>query len=259
MLDSLYFFFISTWPTLTCAVIGSFFFSLLVLCVAHLFLSIHLRAKLLTPYSLAVYDVGRRDRGMYQCLVTNRESSAQAVAELKLGGKFFFYDIHNGYILNAKTLAHSNSSWIKCQFIMKTAERTEWYTSFEHTVLFVFTFIVMLCDVAWRCGDVRALDSWTLTEITPEIISTFNEQIVRPGQFISFKCAATGSPPPQVCKQKHKKAHSHTQLLFHYNFPYIQIMIIIYDWKRKLGVDFYFKKKKLFFNWIKKINEFTQF
>lgn len=47
------------------------------------------RIKLLTPYSLAVYDVGRRDKGMYQCLVTNKESSAQAVAELKLGGKYF--------------------------------------------------------------------------------------------------------------------------------------------------------------------------
>lgn len=45
------------------------------------------RVKLLTPYSLAIYDVGRRDKGMYQCLVTNKESSAQAVAELKLGGK----------------------------------------------------------------------------------------------------------------------------------------------------------------------------
>lgn len=46
------------------------------------------RIKLLTPYSLAVYDVERRDKGMYQCLITNKESSAQAVAELKLGGKF---------------------------------------------------------------------------------------------------------------------------------------------------------------------------
>lgn len=46
-----------------------------------------IRVKLLTPYSLAVYDVGRHDKGMYQCLVTGKESSAQAVAELKLGGK----------------------------------------------------------------------------------------------------------------------------------------------------------------------------
>lgn len=58
-------------------------------CVLALFLSfpIRCRFKLLTPYSLAIYDVGRRDKGMYQCLVANKESSAQAVAELKLGGK----------------------------------------------------------------------------------------------------------------------------------------------------------------------------
>lgn len=31
--------------------------------------------------------MNRRDKGMYQCLVANKESSAQAVAELKLGGK----------------------------------------------------------------------------------------------------------------------------------------------------------------------------
>lgn len=30
------------------------------------------------------------------------------------------------------------------------------------------------------------------------MIATFSDQIVRPNQFISFKCAATGSPPPQV-------------------------------------------------------------
>lgn len=51
------------------------------------FSSFHYRIKLLTPYSLAVYDVDRHDKGMYQCLVANKESSAQAVAELKLGGK----------------------------------------------------------------------------------------------------------------------------------------------------------------------------
>lgn len=51
------------------------------------FFFFHHRIKLLTPHSLAVYDVGRRDKGMYQCLVTNKESSAQAIAELKLGGK----------------------------------------------------------------------------------------------------------------------------------------------------------------------------
>lgn len=46
------------------------------------------RIKLLTPTSLAIYKVGRNNKGMYQCLVTNKGSSAQAMAELKLGGKF---------------------------------------------------------------------------------------------------------------------------------------------------------------------------
>lgn len=45
------------------------------------------RIKLLTPTSLVVNRVGRDDKGMYQCSVTNKRSSAQAMAELKLGGK----------------------------------------------------------------------------------------------------------------------------------------------------------------------------
>lgn len=45
--------------------------------------------KLLTSNSLAVYGVGRSDKGMYQCLVTNKGSSAQGMAELKLGGKLY--------------------------------------------------------------------------------------------------------------------------------------------------------------------------
>lgn len=57
-----------------------------------------LRIKLLTPTSLAVYNVGRSDKGMYQCLVTNKGSSAQAMAELKLGGKlksiFVYFSIN---------------------------------------------------------------------------------------------------------------------------------------------------------------------
>lgn len=43
--------------------------------------------KLLTPTSLAIYNIGRSDKGMYQCLVTNQGGSAQAMAELKLGGE----------------------------------------------------------------------------------------------------------------------------------------------------------------------------
>lgn len=77
---------------MTCAVIFVLFFSDIA------------RAKLLTPYSLAIYDVGRRDRGMYQCMIVGKESSAQAVAELRLGGKFNdHYDDGNHNILNANS------------------------------------------------------------------------------------------------------------------------------------------------------------
>lgn len=49
------------------------------------------RVTLLSPVTLAVADVNRSDRGAYQCLVTNRRSSAQAMAELRLGGEYAIY------------------------------------------------------------------------------------------------------------------------------------------------------------------------
>ncbi len=49
------------------------------------------RIKLLTPVSLAVNNVGRNDKGIYQCSVTNKRNSAQAMAELKLGGNHFSF------------------------------------------------------------------------------------------------------------------------------------------------------------------------
>lgn len=53
-----------------------------------LFLSFHPRSlRFLAKNSLMITNVGRRDRGVYQCLVENQKSSAQAMAELKLGGK----------------------------------------------------------------------------------------------------------------------------------------------------------------------------
>lgn len=48
---------------------------------------VNYRMKLLTPNSLAVYNVERSDRGMYQCLTSNEKISAQAMAELRLGGE----------------------------------------------------------------------------------------------------------------------------------------------------------------------------
>ncbi|XP_017969064.1 Down syndrome cell adhesion molecule-like protein Dscam2 isoform X1 [Drosophila navojoa] len=41
--------------------------------------------RFLSKTSLLVSNVGRRDRGVYQCLVENQRASAQAMAELKLG------------------------------------------------------------------------------------------------------------------------------------------------------------------------------
>jgi len=43
--------------------------------------------RFLSKSSLLVQNVGRRDRGVYQCLVENQRASAQAMAELKLGGE----------------------------------------------------------------------------------------------------------------------------------------------------------------------------
>ena len=50
------------------------------------------RIRLLAPLSLMIGAVGRRDKGMYQCLVRSDKENAQASAELKLGGnKFITY------------------------------------------------------------------------------------------------------------------------------------------------------------------------
>lgn len=43
--------------------------------------------KLLSPLVLAVREITRHDRGMYQCVVQNDRESAQGSAELRLGGK----------------------------------------------------------------------------------------------------------------------------------------------------------------------------
>lgn len=50
------------------------------------------RIKLLNPLVLQIGSVGRKDKGMYQCLVRSDKENAQATAELKLGGKFFQFN-----------------------------------------------------------------------------------------------------------------------------------------------------------------------
>lgn len=70
----------------------------------------HCRIKMLTPDSLMVDKVGRNDKGIYQCLVTNKRNSAQSMAELKLGGKqfcmFFSYFILYVYTYTFYVLWH---------------------------------------------------------------------------------------------------------------------------------------------------------
>lgn len=48
------------------------------------------RIRLLAPLVLVIGSVGRRDKGMYQCLVRSDKENAQATAELKLGGQRTF-------------------------------------------------------------------------------------------------------------------------------------------------------------------------
>lgn len=45
------------------------------------------RIRLLAPLVLVIGSVGRKDKGMYQCLVRSDKENAQATAELKLGGR----------------------------------------------------------------------------------------------------------------------------------------------------------------------------
>lgn len=49
------------------------------------------RIRLLAPLVLMIGSVGRKDKGMYQCLVRSDKENAQATAELKLGGVVRFY------------------------------------------------------------------------------------------------------------------------------------------------------------------------
>lgn len=46
------------------------------------------RIRIPDPMVLVISSVGRKDKGMYQCLVRSDKENSQAAAELKLGGKF---------------------------------------------------------------------------------------------------------------------------------------------------------------------------
>lgn len=59
------------------------------------------RIRLLVPLVLVIGSVGRKDKGMYQCLVRSDKENAQATAELKLGGisRWISNRSHNGFCL----------------------------------------------------------------------------------------------------------------------------------------------------------------
>ncbi|XP_049806912.1 Down syndrome cell adhesion molecule-like protein Dscam2 [Schistocerca nitens] len=61
------------------------------------------RVRLVAPQILRIEHVERSDKGMYQCVVSNNDETAQGTAELRLGDSKYF-DICNTFCLvNAKT------------------------------------------------------------------------------------------------------------------------------------------------------------
>ncbi|XP_068224083.1 cell adhesion molecule Dscam1 isoform X5 [Palaemon carinicauda] len=61
---------------------------------------------------LRIDSVGREDKGMYQCFVRNDQESAQATAELKLGGRFEPPQLTHTF--GTKTLQPGPSVFLKC-------------------------------------------------------------------------------------------------------------------------------------------------
>ncbi|KAK8752913.1 hypothetical protein OTU49_008227, partial [Cherax quadricarinatus] len=61
---------------------------------------------------LRIDTVGREDKGMYQCFVRNDQESAQATAELKLGGRFEPPQLT--YTFETSTLQPGPSVYLKC-------------------------------------------------------------------------------------------------------------------------------------------------
>ncbi|XP_042237797.1 Down syndrome cell adhesion molecule-like protein Dscam2 isoform X35 [Homarus americanus] len=61
---------------------------------------------------LRIDSVGREDKGMYQCFVRNDQESAQATAELKLGGRFEPPQLT--YTFETSTLQPGPSVFLKC-------------------------------------------------------------------------------------------------------------------------------------------------
>lgn len=63
------------------------------------------RIRLLAPLVLVIGSVGRRDKGMYQCLVRSDKENAQATAELKLGGQRTHHTLLISVILYSRLIS----------------------------------------------------------------------------------------------------------------------------------------------------------
>ncbi|XP_068899409.1 cell adhesion molecule Dscam1 isoform X6 [Tenebrio molitor] len=65
-----------------------------------------------TDAVLRIESVRKEDKGMYQCFIRNDQESAEAIAELKLGGRFEPPQIRHAF--NEETVQPGNSVFMKC-------------------------------------------------------------------------------------------------------------------------------------------------
>lgn len=65
-----------------------------------------------TDAVLRIESVRKEDKGMYQCFVRNDQESAEAIGELKLGGRFEPPQIRHAF--NEETVQPGNSIFMKC-------------------------------------------------------------------------------------------------------------------------------------------------
>lgn len=65
-----------------------------------------------TDAVLRIEALRKEDKGMYQCFIRNDQESAEATAELKLGGRFEPPQIRHAF--NEETVQPGNSVFLKC-------------------------------------------------------------------------------------------------------------------------------------------------
>lgn len=74
---------------------------------------------------MAVYKVGREDRGIYQCISSNKKSSAQAMAELKLGGKVNLIILIDFCLIKFFVCVESLNNGIICSTVFSVLNQNE--------------------------------------------------------------------------------------------------------------------------------------